>query len=80
MSRADTPHGQVRGRPVWALPGTKRERASGGAPSFVLALHVNPLPLTSEPLVVVAAWLQELEEVGGLDELEKEHARIGRTI
>jgi len=41
---------------------------------------VNPLPLTSEPLVVVAAWLQELEEVGGLDELEKELARIGRTI
>jgi beta-carotene 3-hydroxylase len=25
-------------------------------------------------------WFQELEEVGGLDELEKELARIGRTI
>jgi hypothetical protein len=25
-------------------------------------------------------WLQELEEVGGLDELEKELARISRTI
>jgi hypothetical protein len=25
-------------------------------------------------------WFQELQEVGGLDELEKELARIGQTI
>jgi hypothetical protein len=30
--------------------------------------------------VPVAVVAQELEEVGGLDELEKELARIGRTI
>lgn len=42
MSRADTPHGQVRGRTVWAFPGTQGECRG--------ALHICVAPIVLSSL------------------------------
>ena len=51
------------------------DRPAAGTGQAVASTHMHPSH-SADARVAVSSCLQELEEVGGLDELEKELARI----